>query len=78
MDKESRAKKVGKTFRAEGIALAIPMVMATFPLVGAGAGYWLAKYFEKPWILWVGVFVGLLLAIREVTKLVKMLNKVPK
>jgi F0F1-type ATP synthase assembly protein I len=74
-DKETRERKLGKAVRSNGIALAIPMVMVSFPLIAGLIGKYLADRFEMPWIVVVMVILGLVLAVREAIRLVQQLNK---
>ncbi|CAN5218297.1 hypothetical protein BH09SUM1_BH09SUM1_08710 [soil metagenome] len=77
-DDEPRMKKAGKEFRTEGIALAIPMVLVSFPVVGAFLGKWLGAYFGRPWFLLVGLGIGMAMGIRECIRLIKLLNRIQK
>lgn len=77
-DDEHRLRKAGKAFRVEGLAFAIPMVLLGFPLGGALLGKLAADYFEQPWLIAVGVLLGLVLGIRECIRLVKQLNRAQK
>lgn len=77
-DRESSAKKAGKAVGANGIALAIPMVLVSFPLVFGLIGKYAAAKFHQPWILFVFVLLGLGLAIRECVLLIKKLEKLSK
>ena len=77
-ERESGAKKAGRAVGANGVALAIPMVLVSFPLVFGLIGKYAAAKFDRPWILWVCVLVGLGLAVRECILLVKKLEKLSK
>lgn len=76
MAKESKWRKGGKAFRAEGIAFAIPTIIVVFPLVGALLGYWAGQYFGHSWLLFVGLVLGLVAGFREVVRLIKELKAV--
>jgi len=74
-EEESKARKAGRAFRAEGIAIAIPMVMVTFPVGGALLGRWAGEHWGMPWLMGAGLILGLFMGIREAIRLVKQLTK---
>ncbi len=77
-DDEDRWKNWGRSLRAEGVAISIPLVMIVFPLVGGLIGKYLADKLELPWILFVGLVLGLVAGIREAVSLIKRLNQIQR
>ena len=66
----SETPKYGKIIEgAEQLSLGISMVVAV--LIGVGIGLMLKNFFETPWLLWVGVFIGISAAILNVYKAYK-------
>ena len=63
-EKEPRLKPIIEG--AESLSLGISMVVAV--LIGVGIGLGLKHLFEKPWLLWVGVFIGIAAAVLNVYK----------
>lgn len=62
--------KYGKIIEgAEQLSLGISMVVAV--LIGVGIGLMLKNFFDTPWLLWVGVFIGISAAILNVYKAYK-------
>ena len=59
--------KYGKIIEgAEQLSLGISIVVAV--LLGVGAGLWMKNTFDKPWLLWLGVFWGIGGAVLNVKK----------
>lgn len=54
---------------ADSLSLGISMVVAV--LLGVGIGLGLRRLFDVPWLLWVGVFIGIAAAILNVYKAYK-------
>lgn len=75
MDEDNKWRKRGEAFRMEGIAFAIPMVLVVFPVVGALLGRYLGQLWDMPWLLFVGLTLGLVAGIRECIRLVKVMNR---
>lgn len=75
MDDDDKWRKRGEAFRVEGIAFAIPTVLVVFPVAGALVGKYAGQWLGAPWLLAVGLFLGLLAGIRECIRLVKLLNR---
>lgn len=69
---------MGRSMRAEGIALTLPVIMISFPLGGALIGKYLAEWTGLPWLLYVCLILGIVGAIRESIHLVRMLNEAQK
>lgn len=67
-------KNRGKRFRSEGLAFAIPMVLAGYPLGGALVGWWLERTFGVPGLLLAGVALGLYGGVVECARLLRILN----
>lgn len=66
----SETPKYGKIIEgAEQLSLGISMVVAV--LIGVGMGLMLKNFFDTPWLLWVGVFIGVSAAILNVYKAYK-------
>ena len=66
----SEKPKYGKLIEgAEQLSLGISMVVAV--ALGAGAGFWMSRYFQMPWLLWLGIFWGVGGAILNVYKAYK-------
>ena len=66
----SETPKYGKIIEgAEQLSLGISMVLAV--LIGVGIGLMLKNFFDTPWLLWVGVFIGISAAILNVYKAYK-------
>ncbi|MBP6497796.1 MAG: AtpZ/AtpI family protein [Campylobacteraceae bacterium] len=66
----SETPKYGKIIEgAEQLSLGISMVVAV--LIGVGIGLMLKNFFDTPWLLWVGVFIGISAAILNVYKAYK-------
>lgn len=66
----SETPKYGKIIEgAEQLSLGISMVVAV--LIGVGMGMMLKNFFDTPWLLWVGVFIGVSAAILNVYKAYK-------
>jgi len=66
MDK-SQKPKYGKIIEgAEQLSLGISIVVAV--LLGVGIGLWMKNTFDKPWLLWLGVFWGIGGAILNIKK----------
>jgi len=66
----SETPKYGKIIEgAEQLSLGISMVVAV--LIGVGIGLMLKNFFDTPWLLWVGVFIGVSAAILNVYKAYK-------
>ena len=66
----SESPKYGKVIEgAEQLSLGISMVVAV--LIGVGIGLMLKNFFDTPWLLWVGVFIGVSAAILNVYKAYK-------
>ena len=63
-EKEPRLKPIIEG--AESLSLGISMVVAV--LIGVAIGLGLKLLFEKPWLLWVGVFIGIAAAVLNVYK----------
>ena len=63
-EKEPRLKPIIEG--AESLSLGISMVVAV--LIGVAIGLGLKHLFEKPWLLWVGVFIGIAAAVLNVSK----------
>ncbi|HMX62792.1 MAG TPA: AtpZ/AtpI family protein [Candidatus Sumerlaeota bacterium] len=76
MAEESKLRKGGRAFRTEGIAFAIPTVMVVFPVGGAFLGNWAGRHFGHPWLLYVGLVLGLVAGVRETVRLVKELKAI--
>jgi ATP synthase protein I len=51
---------------AESLSLGISMVVAV--LIGVGLGLGLKHLFDKTWLLWIGVFIGVAAAVLNVYK----------
>ncbi len=62
--KEPRLKPIIEG--AESLSLGISMVVAV--LIGVGLGLGLQHLFDKTWLLWVGVLIGIAAAILNVYK----------
>ena len=77
-DEENNSRRFGKAIRAQGVALAIPMVLLSFPLGAALIGKYLSEKFEQPWILPVMIVAGLALGLRECIRLLRKLNRMSK
>jgi len=54
---------------ADSLSLGISMVVAV--LIGVGLGLMLSHYLEIPWLLWVGVFIGVAASFLNVYKAYK-------
>ena len=66
----SETPKYGKIIEgAEQLSLGISMVVAV--LIGVGIGLMLKNFFDTPWLLWVGVFIGVSAAVLNVYKAYK-------
>ena len=66
----SETPKYGKIIEgAEQLSLGISIVVAV--LIGVGIGLMLKNFFDTPWLLWVGVFIGVSAAILNVYKAYK-------
>ena len=63
-EKEPRLKPIIEG--AESLSLGISMVVAV--LIGVGLGLGLKTLFDKSWLLWVGVFIGIAAAVLNVFK----------
>lgn len=63
-EKEPRLKPIIEG--AESLSLGISMVVAV--LIGVGLGLGLKHIFDKTWLLWVGVFIGIAAAVLNVFK----------
>jgi len=63
-EEEPKLKKIVSA--ADGLSLGISMVVAV--LIGVGLGLFLKNLFSTPWLLWVGVFIGVAAAILNVYK----------
>jgi F0F1-type ATP synthase assembly protein I len=64
---ETKKPKYGKIIEgAEQLSLGISIVVAV--LLGTALGLWMKNTFDKPWLLWVGVFWGIGGAILNVKK----------
>ena len=61
---EPKLKKI--VTAADGLSLGISMVVAV--LIGVGLGLGLRSLFNTPWLLWLGVFIGVAAAILNVYK----------
>ena len=61
---EPKLKKI--VTAADGLSLGISMVVAV--LIGVGLGLGLRSLFNAPWLLWLGVFIGVAAAILNVYK----------
>jgi F0F1-type ATP synthase assembly protein I len=67
MSKQQEEPKLKKIVSAaDGLSLGISMVVAV--LIGVGLGLFLKNLFSTPWLLWVGVFIGVAAAILNVYK----------
>ena len=67
MSKQQEEPKLKKIVSAaDGLSLGISMVVAV--LIGVGLGLFLKNLFSTPWLLWVGVFIGVSAAILNVYK----------
>lgn len=75
MDEDDKWRKRGEAFRVDGIAFAIPTVLVAFPVAGALAGKYLGQWLELPWLLALGLLLGLVAGIRECIRLVKLLDR---
>lgn len=64
MSEEPKYKKLIEG--AEQLSLGISIVVAV--LIGVGIGLMLKNFFDTPWLLWVGVFIGVSAAILNVYK----------
>ena len=51
---------------ADSLSLGISMVVAV--LLGVGIGIGLSRFFETPWLLWVGVTIGIAASFLNVYK----------
>ena len=63
-EKEPRLKPIIEG--AESLSLGISMVVAV--VIGVGIGLGLKHLFDKTWLLWVGVFIGVAAAVLNVFK----------
>ena len=54
---------------ADSLSLGISMVVAV--LLGVGLGILLSRYFNMPFLLWVGIFIGIAAAFLNVYKAYK-------
>jgi len=63
-EKEPRLKPIIEG--AQSLSLGISMVVAV--LIGVGLGLGLKHIFDKTWLLWVGVFIGIAAAVLNVFK----------
>jgi len=64
---DSKKPKYAKIIEgAEQLSLGISIVVAI--LLGVGIGLWMKNSFDKPWLLWVGVFWGVGAAILNIKK----------
>jgi F0F1-type ATP synthase assembly protein I len=63
-EKEPRLKPIIEG--AESLSLGISMVVAV--IIGVGIGLGLKHLFDKTWLLWVGVFIGIAAAVLNVYK----------
>ena len=61
---EPKLKKIVDA--ADGLSLGISIVVAV--LLGVGIGLLMKNLFNTPWLLWVGVFLGVAAAILNVYK----------
>ncbi|MCC5877346.1 MAG: AtpZ/AtpI family protein [Candidatus Sumerlaeia bacterium] len=75
MDKDNKWRKRGEAFRMEGIAFAIPMVLVVFPVVGVLLGRFLGRLWDLPWLMFVGLVLGLVAGVRECIRLVRVMNR---
>lgn len=64
VEEEPKLKKIVSA--ADGLSLGISMVVAV--LLGVGLGLFLKNFFNIPWLLWIGVFIGVGAAISNVYK----------
>jgi hypothetical protein len=78
MSQKSPLRKFGESFRAEGVALAIPMVLLTFPVGGAFVGRWLEGQFGVSGLTVAGLLLGLAMGIKEAVRLIRQLNRIQK
>jgi F0F1-type ATP synthase assembly protein I len=74
-EEKSGWRKLGESFRSESIAFAIPMVLVSFPVSGALIGRFLGQWLETPSLTVIGLILGLVMAIREVSRLIRKLNQ---
>ena len=63
-EEEPKLKKIVSA--ADGLSLGISMVVAV--LIGVGLGLLLKNLFNTPWLLWLGVFIGIAAAVLNVYK----------
>ena len=64
---ETKKPKYGKIIEgAEQLSLGISIVVAI--LLGVAIGLWMKNSFDKPWLLWLGVFWGIGGAILNIKK----------
>ncbi len=66
-------------FKKLGLAMTVPMILLSGPLIGLVAGMWLDRHFHTaPWILVAGVTLGLLSSAREVFDIIRRINQEDK
>lgn len=68
-----KPKHQDKLHALDNLSLGISMVAAV--IIGFGIGYGLKSFFEKDWLLWLGVFWGIAAAVLNIYKAYKRAQK---
>lgn len=63
-------------FRNLGLAMTVPMILLSGPLIGLLVGMWLDRRFRtSPWFTAAGVTLGLLSSGREAFDIIRRINR---
>jgi len=74
-DPQKKRDEQQKQNRAVSMGVMIPSMMAASVVGGAVAGFWLDKWMGWDWYGLVGgLILGIVVAVREVRKLIKKMN----
>ncbi len=76
MKNENPWKKRGESLRRQSLAMAIPTLFVGGPLGCGALGYWIGSKFDYPSSgFMVGLILGLVVAIRETVRILRILSK---
>jgi len=70
-DKKPESDADARKWRAFGLAMSIPFMLATGPLLGYFIGRWLDGVFGTSWIQFVMLFLGFIAGVRSVIRVLK-------
>lgn len=74
--RRSQVGEIGILMRQMGLALSIPGLLLSGPLVGYGLGWLAATYLKWPaWVAGVGLVLGLVSGIRESILVIRKLSR---